>query len=166
MTMRQSIQEFLGVLIGAPGPSVRRRLRRLAKLRERNHPMLARYVSERMARRFGIYVNPKAEFSTTMRMPHPIGIVIGEGVRIGERVKIYQNVTLGGARLGDWQAGNYPEIGDDTTIFAGAVIVGAVKIGRNAVIAANAVVTKDVPDYATVAGVPAKVIRIADPADA
>ena len=166
MTMKRRVQEFLGVLIGAPGPSVRRRLKRLAKLRDGGHSMRARYVSERMARRFGVYVNPKAEFSTTMRMPHPVGIVIGEGVRIGERVSIYQNVTLGGARVGDWQAGNYPEVGDDTTIFAGAVIVGAVKIGRNAVIAANAVVTKDVPDYATAAGVPARVIRIADPAEA
>lgn len=164
MTTKRDLQEFLGVLIGAPGPSVRRRLKRMKKLREGNHPMLARYVSERMARRFGVFVNPKAMYSTTMRMPHPVGIVIGEGVRIGERVSIYQNVTLGGARVGDWQAGNYPEVGDDTTIYAGAVIVGAVKIGRNAVIAANAVVTKDVPDYATVAGVPAKVIRIDDPA--
>lgn len=163
MTIKRSLQEFAGALIGAPGPSVRRRLRKLAKLRDAHHPMRARYVSERLAGRFGVFVNPKAMFSATMRMPHPVGIVIGEGVRIGERVSIYQNVTLGGARVGDWQAGNYPEVGDDTTIFAGAVIVGAVKIGRHAVIAANAVVTKDVPDYATVAGVPARVIRIDDP---
>ncbi|GAA1470159.1 hypothetical protein GCM10017607_09010 [Microbacterium thalassium] len=157
------MQEFLGVLVGAPGPSVRLRLRRIGTLRDAGHPLLARFVSERLARRFGVYVNPNATFPSTMRMPHPVGIVIGEGVRIGERVSIYQNVTLGGARVGDWQAGNYPEVGDDTVIFAGAVIVGAVKIGRNAVIAANAVVTKDVPDFATVAGVPARIIRIDQP---
>lgn len=165
MSGRGGVRELVGVLIGAPGPSVRRRLNRMARLRTRNHPLLARFVSERLARRYGVFVNPKAVFPTTLRMPHPVGIVIGEGVRIGERVSIYQNVTLGGARSGDWQAGNYPEVGDDTIIFAGAVIVGAVKIGRNAVIAANAVVTKDVPDYATVAGVPAKVVRIADPSE-
>jgi serine O-acetyltransferase len=163
MTMRRRFRELAGALVGAPGPSVRRRLRRLARLQASGHPQLAQFVSARLARRYGVYVNPKAVFSTTMRMPHPVGIVIGEGVRIGERVSIYQNVTLGGARLGDWQAGNYPEIGDDAVIFAGAVVVGAVKIGRHAVIAANAVVTKDVPDHATVAGVPAKVIRVSEP---
>ncbi|GAB2697277.1 serine O-acetyltransferase [Microbacterium marinum] len=162
MKMKRGLQEFAGVLIGAPGPSVRRSLRRMAKVRDRN-PMVARFISERMARRFGVYINPKSILASTVRMPHPVGIVIGEGVRIGERVSIYQNVTLGGARVGDWQAGNYPEVGDDSTIFAGAVIVGAVKIGRHAVVAANAVVTKDVPDHATVAGVPARVVRVADP---
>jgi serine O-acetyltransferase len=78
---------------------------------------------------------------------------------IGENVKIFQNVTLGGARSGDWRSKSYPVIGDDTTIFAGAVVIGRITVGRNCIIGANAVVTRDVPDNATAVGIPARIIQ-------
>ena len=93
-------------------------------------------------------------------MPHPTSIVIGEGVVIGENVTIYQNVTIGGRVIGDWRKGNYPTVLGNTVIFAGAVIVGKVQIGRNCVIGANSVVTTDIPDNATAVGAPARVVRI------
>lgn len=78
--------------------------------------------------------------------PHPIGIVIGDGVTLGQDVRIYQHVTLGlrqpGQGTNDRQ---YPVIGDRVLIYAGAVIAGGVRVGDDAIIGANVVVTHDVP---------------------
>ena len=91
------------------------------------------------------------------------GLVLGHGFSIeciaesiGKNCSIYQQSTIGFTRKG------CPTIGDNVWIFSGAKILGPVKIGNNAVIGANAVVTKDVPDNAVVAGVPAKIIRYRD----
>lgn len=120
---------------------------------------VAIYLANRMQRKYGVFVSPRAEFDGTLKLRHPVGIVVGDGVKLGKNVMIYQNVTLGGARLGDGMAGNYPEIGQNTVIFSGAAILGAIKIGENCIVGANSVVTKSMPDNCTVAGVPAKVIR-------
>ena len=120
-------------------------------------------VSNRIQRKFCVFVSPKAKLSNTIRFPHPTGIVIGDGVSVGEAVTIYQNVTLGGAKIGDAQKKNYPKIGDGTVIFAGAVIVGKIKIGQNCIIGANSVVLNDIPDNATAVGAPARVIRSRPP---
>lgn len=88
-----------------------------------------------------------SRFLDTVKFPHPIGIVIGDGVRIGKDVRIYQNVTIGllentpSSEASDL----YPTIGDDVIIYAGAVLAGAITVGAGAVIGANAVITKDVP---------------------
>lgn len=82
-------------------------------------------------------------------MPHPYGIIIHSQTQIGQRVVIMQQVTLGGRQLGVNEA---PIIEDDVYIGAGAKILGNVRIGRHAVIGANAVVTRDVPPGATVVG--------------
>lgn len=82
-------------------------------------------------------------------MPHPYGIIIHEASDIGRRVTIMQQVTLGGKNLGVNEA---PVIEDDVYIGAGAKVLGAVHIGRGAIVGANAVVTRDVPAHATVVG--------------
>lgn len=77
-----------------------------------------------------------------------IGTVIGPTVKIGNNCKIYQNVTLGANRKivnGIITNEGYPEIEDDVIIYAGAIIVGPVKIGRGSVVGANSVVTEDIP---------------------
>lgn len=82
----------------------------------------------------------------TIRFPHPVGIVIGDGVRIGRDVRIYQNVTIGlTENLVGAHASHYPRVGDEVFVYAGAVIVGPVTIGDRAIIGANAVITRDVP---------------------
>ena len=81
-------------------------------------------------------------------LPHPMGIVIHNGSRIGQDVVIGHQVTLGGRDL----TAGAPDIGDGVYIGAGAKILGAVRIGRGATVGANAVVTKDVPDGGTVVG--------------
>lgn len=88
-------------------------------------------------------------------MPHPTGIVIGEGVIMGRNATVFQNVTIGSGDLG---AGAYPVIEDNVTIFANAVIVGAIKIGDGAKIGAGAIVLKDVPAGRTAVGNPARLL--------
>lgn len=84
-----------------------------------------------------------------------IGIVIHTRAEIGENCIIGQNTTIGG-RSGLYEV---PKIGNKVEICAGARVLGPIKIGDNAIIGANAVVIKDVPKNAVVAGVPAKIIK-------
>lgn len=142
-------------------PDATGRMRRdVARMqRWRNRGRIATLMSRLIQRRYGVFISPLAQLGEGVHFPHPTGIVIGEGVVIGDRVSIYQNVTLGGARIGDWQQNNYPEIGADTVIFAGAVIVGRIRIGAGCTIGANSVVLADVPDGATAVGAPARILR-------
>ncbi|AWH51206.1 hypothetical protein C1925_19560 [Stenotrophomonas sp. SAU14A_NAIMI4_5] len=99
------------------------------------------------------HVNPRCTIGGGLFLPHPASIVIGERVRIGSNVTIYQSVTLG-TSVPDSLA--YPIVEDGVTIYAGAVIVGAVNIGRGAIIGANAFVNTDVAAGSVFAGVPAR----------
>ncbi|MDZ4297754.1 MAG: serine acetyltransferase [Moraxellaceae bacterium] len=134
-------------------------LRALLYFKAKGRYRFARFIANRMQRKYSIFISPKTSFDETLKLRHPVAIVIGEGVRLGRNVIIYQNVTLGGARLGDGAAKNYPEIGDNTVIFSGAAIIGDIKIGKNCIIGANSVVTIDLPDNCTAAGVPARIIK-------
>ena len=89
--------------------------------------------------------------------PHPVGIVISRYVKVGRGCVFYQNVTVGVRRYpcdGKTEPEEYPQIGNNVIVYSGAV-----KIGDNAVIGANAVVTQDVPAGAIAVGIPAKIIR-------
>ncbi|MBE7927493.1 LbetaH domain-containing protein [Pseudomonas saudiphocaensis] len=127
--------------------------------RRKRMPRLASFVANRLQKIQGVFISPKACFDTTLSLRHPVGVVVGDGVKLGRNVVIYQQVTLGGARLGDAKANNYPEIGENTVIFAGAVVVGKVVIGSNCTIGANSVVTSDVPDGCIAVGAPARIIK-------
>lgn len=86
-----------------------------------------------------------------------LGCVIHERAIIEDNVKIYQNVTLGGNGKENQPAPGVPHISGGAIIYAGACILGSVKIGKNAVVGANAVVLTDVPDNCVAIGVPATV---------
>ncbi len=117
---------------------------------------LARLLSY-ISRMFtGIEIHPAAKIGKYFFIDHGHGVVIGETSIIGNNVLIYHGVTLGGTSL---QKGKrHPTIGNDVIIGAGAKILGPIKIGNNARIGANAVVTKDVKKDTTVMGIPAKEI--------
>lgn len=98
-----------------------------------------------------------AAFGPGFVLIHSTGVVINGQVRGGSNIYIEHQVTIGAERRAS------PILGNDIFIGAGAKIVGAVTIGDGARIGANAVVVDDVPPYATVVGIPAKVVRIRTP---
>jgi len=104
---------------------------------------------------FGCYISPRAHIGVRLRLAHPVGIVIGDEVRVGDDVTLYQHVTLGQSRPNEEQ---YPSIGDRAILYTGCVVMGAIRIGEDAIVGANSVVRQDVPDGAIVAGVPARFI--------
>jgi len=109
----------------------------------------------------GCTIAPQTMIGPGLNLPHPIGIVIGTKVIIGHHATIYQNVTIGlrhSPLLRDLDL--YPTIGNNVTIYSGAVIVGGIKIGDGAIIGANAVVTKDIPENCIAVGVPARISPI------
>lgn len=139
--------------------------RRLGEFFLRNRlRALASLCTRIIERRYGCYLSLRARIGPGLRLPHPIGIVIGEGVVIGESCTIYQHVTLGARRRGDWQRGLYPFVGDNVVLFAGAVLAGAIRVGDRSTVGANSVVLEDVPPESTAVGNPARVLSKAPPA--
>ena len=127
--------------------------------------LLARIISQ--ATRFftGIEIHPGAKIGKNLFIDHGMGVVIGETSEIGKNVTIYHAVTLGGIAPSvnsDSQRNEkrHPTIGDDVVIGSGAQIIVPVKVGNRSRIAANAVVVNNVPENATMVGIPAKVIQI------
>lgn len=102
-------------------------------------------------------IPPQASIGAGTRFGYGgMGVVIHMRARIGRRVMIAQQVTIGG-RSGHFEV---PIVGDDVLIGAGAKVLGPIRVGHRAEIGANAVVTHDVPDDAIVAGIPARTLRI------
>lgn len=104
----------------------------------------------------GCHISPLARIGYGLKLPHPVGIVIGEGVEIGNYVTIYQSVTLG--RL-DTRYGDYPTISDYAVLSSGSVIVGKVLVGERSLIGANSFVNKNIPESSVAVGSPAKIIK-------
>lgn len=104
----------------------------------------------------GIEIHPGAIIGRRFFIDHGMGIVIGETSEIGDDVSIYHGVTLGGTT---WNKGKrHPTIHDHVVIGAGAKILGPIIISKYAKIGSNAVVVKNVPEKATVIGVPGQII--------
>ena len=120
--------------------------------------LLARFVSQ-LGRFFtGIEIHPNATIGKRLFIDHGMGVVIGETAKIGDDVTIYHGVTLGGTSS---KPGiRHPQIGNSVVIGSGAQILGPIKIGNGAKIGSNAVVVKDVPENATMVGVPAREVKV------
>lgn len=123
-----------------------------------NMPFVARYISQRSAHKTGIEIHPGATIGKRVVIDHGHGIVIGETAEIGDDVMIYQGVTLGGT--GKDIGKRHPTIESGVMIGAGAKVLGPIKVGKNAKVAAGAVVVRDVDPNSTVVGVPGEVVRI------
>lgn len=118
---------------------------------------LARWLSQRAARKTGIEIHPGAVIGKGCFIDHGNGIVIGETAVLGDNVTLYQGVTLGGT--GKEKGKRHPSLQDHVMVGAGTRILGAVTIGRNTKIGAGSVVVKDMPENCTVVGIPGKVIK-------
>lgn len=103
-----------------------------------------------------IDIHPGATIGRNFFIDHGF-VVIGETAEIGDNVTMYQGSTLGGTNPTNGVGGKrHPTLGDDVIVSLGAAILGPLDIGKGARIGANAVVTKDVPEGATMVGIPAK----------
>ncbi len=116
---------------------------------------IARLISHISRFLTGIEIHPGAKIGRRFFIDHGMGVVIGETTEIGDDVLIYQGVVLGGVSLSKGK--RHPTVGNNVVIGAGAIVLGNIKIGDNARIGAGSVVLKDVPEGATVVGVPARV---------
>ena len=105
----------------------------------------------------GIEIHPAAKIGKNLFIDHGMGVVIGETSIIGNNVLIYHGVTLGGTSLKKGK--RHPTIKDNAIIGAGAKILGPITLGKQSRVGANAVVTRNVEDFSTVMGIPAKVIK-------
>jgi len=104
----------------------------------------------------GIEIHPAARVGEGVFIDHGAGVVIGETAEIGDDVTIYHGVTLGGTRLDKGK--RHPTVGDRVTIGAGAKVLGAVTVGHDSRIGANAVLARSVHENSVVVGVPGQVI--------
>ena len=110
--------------------------------------LIPRIISEHAHRQTGIDIHPGAQIGENFCIDHGTGVVIGETTEIGDNVKIYQGVTLGGLSVNkeDARKKRHPTIGDNVVIYAGATILGGdTKIGDDSIIGGNVWLTKSVP---------------------
>ena len=118
---------------------------------------LGRYISHWGRFLTGIEIHPGAKLGRRLIIDHGMGVVIGETAELGDDVYIYHQVTLGGTATE--QIKRHPTIGNNVIIGAGAKVLGAILIGDNARIGANAVVVAPVPADTTVVGIPARELQ-------
>lgn len=123
------------------------------KAYQRGNLFVEKWCESILYKKFMCTIGSHCKIGNNILFPHPLGIVIGHGVKIGNNCIIYHQVTLGQSK------NNFPCIGDDVVIFAGAKVVGNVKVGNNVIIGANAVVVSDIPSNSVVAGNPAVVVK-------
>mgnify|MGYP002508080733 FL=1 len=140
-------------------PSFRVMLRyRVAhKLYLKKHYFLARWISQRAARKTGIEIHPGATIGKGLFIDHGSGVIIGETAIIGDNVTLYQGVTLGGT--GKETGKRHPTLEDNVMVSAGAKIIGSFTVGENSKIGAGSVVLKPVPPNCTVVGVPGRIVK-------
>ena len=120
-------------------------------------PLLARIVAELAHAQTGIDIHPGAHIGAGFFIDHGTGVVIGETARIGERVRIYQAVTLGAKSFPLDAEGKpikgqprHPILEDEVIIYAGATVLGRITIGRGASIGGNVWLTHDVAAGASI----------------
>ncbi len=119
-------------------------------------PFFPRLISE-IGRFFtGIEIHPGARIGRRVIIDHGMGVVIGETAEVGDDVLIYQGVTLGGTSLVPIK--RHPTVRNKAILGAGCKVLGAITVGENSRVGANAVVLQDVPPHSAVAGIPAKVV--------
>lgn len=127
------------------------------KLYLKKHYFLARWISQRAARKTGIEIHPGATIGKGLFIDHGNGVIIGETAILGDNITLYQGVTLGGT--GKEQGKRHPTVGDNVMISAGAKVLGSFTVGANSKIGAGSVVLSEVPPNSTVVGVPGRVVK-------
>lgn len=160
---RPSVRAAAVRLLTRPGPLALVLYRASHRLWAAGHPTAAEVVWRANLFLTGADIHPAAEIGGGLRLTHTSGLVIGRHARLGSDLNVLHGVTIGGSGKA-WFDPQFedglPDIGDGTEIWAGAKVLGPVKIGRRCHIGANAVVTRDLPDGASfTAGQPVRELR-------
>src|SRR5215471_8818298 len=133
-------------------------LHRLAHLLWRRRWLLAgRFVSHIGRMLTGIEIHPGARIGKRLFIDHGMGVVIGETAEIGDDCTLYQGVTLGGTSLTRGEK-RHPTLGNNVIVSSGAQVLGPFRVGDGARVGAQAVVLSEVPDGATMVGIPARAV--------
>lgn len=150
----------LEVMFAYPGFHAREMHRMAHALHRRGVPVVPRVISNFSRFFTGIEIHPGARIGEGLFIDHGMGVVIGETAEIGDDCHILQGVTLGGTSM--HRTKRHPTLGNRVIVGAGAKLIGAVEIGDNARIGAGSVVVTNVPENATVVGVPGHVVSFHD----
>ena len=118
-------------------------------------PLAISYVTRSIT---GVEIHPAAQIGDDFFIDHGSGVVIGETAEIGDRVTLFQGVTLGGT--GFQRGKRHPTLGDNVTVGSGAKLLGPIEVGHGAKVGANTVVVEDVPPNATVVGNPGHTVKV------
>jgi serine O-acetyltransferase len=121
-------------------------------------PLLPRMIAYFTRMATGIEIHPAARIGSELFIDHGTGVVIGETAEIGDRVTLFQGVTLGGTGFATGK--RHPTVQDNVTIGSGAKLLGPITIGHGAKVGANSVVIHDVPPHSTVVGNPGHPVRV------
>jgi serine O-acetyltransferase len=121
-------------------------------------PLLPRMIAYFTRMATGIEIHPTARIGSELFIDHGTGVVIGETAEIGDRVTLFQGVTLGGTGFATGK--RHPTVQDNVTIGSGAKLLGPITIGHGAKVGANSVVIHDVPPHSTVVGNPGHPVRV------
>lgn len=123
------------------------------------HRSMALYLHRKIWNESSCYISPMAIIEEGLKIPHPVGIVIGGASKLGKNVTIYQGVTIGSRHRGDYKQGKQPTLGNNVVCFSHAQILGDITIGNDTIIGASAVVLNDIPNDSISIGIPAKVLK-------
>lgn len=115
------------------------------KINKTNNKLKKNRLINRMQKKYSVIIGPNSEIGSNVILKHPIGIVIGDKVKIDDNVIIYQNVTIGKKNNG------YPHICSNTIIYPNSVIIGDIRIGKEVKIGASCFIDFDINDKETYA---------------
>jgi serine O-acetyltransferase len=127
-------------------------------MHEAGVPLAPRAIAHVTRAFTGVEIHPAARIGAEFFIDHGSGVVIGETAEIGDRVTLYQGVTLGGT--GFQRGKRHPTLGDNVTVGSGAKLLGPISVGDGAKIGANTVVVENVPARSTVVGNPGHPVRV------
>jgi serine O-acetyltransferase len=150
----------LQVILTYPGFHARELHRLAHTLHEAGVPLLPNLIAFASRGWTGIEIHPGAKIGEGLFIDHGMAVVIGETAEVGDDCSLTQGVTLGGTS--NRREKRHPTLGRGVSVGAGAVLMGAITIGDYARIGAGSVVLTNVPAYATVVGVPGKVVAYYD----
>ena len=160
---RPGWKSLIAALIVDPGLAAAFLFRASARLERGGHFVWAAIVGRLNLALHGVQISPLADLGPGLHLPHPSGVVVGNGVRSGEDLTLFQNVTLGARSLG---GNDYPVLGRGVIVFANSIVTGDIRLGDGCRVGAGSVVLRDVAAGTTVVGVPAVRVSQMEPSAA